>query len=44
MRYIDISKIELPEGWKDKADSLAKQLREAGSEESRNAIISKNQI
>jgi len=44
MRYIDISKIELPEGWKEKADSLTKQLMEASSDDTRNAIIDKNQI
>lgn len=44
MRYIDISSITLPDGWKEKADSLIKQLEKIESEFDRNNIIDKNQI
>ena len=44
MRYIDLSKIEIPEGWLDKASQLAQKLNDADSDEARNAIITKNQI
>lgn len=44
MRYIDLNKIELPEGWLDKANSLTQQLTQADSAESRETIMTKHQI
>lgn len=44
MRYIDLRKIVIPEGWLDKANGLAQQLQEADSDETRDTIIAKNQI
>ena len=44
MRYIDLSKIEIPEGWLEKANGLAQQLNEVDSDEARDNIIAKNQI
>ena len=44
MRYIDLSKIELPKGWLDKAKKLNQLLTEADSEKARDTIIDKNQI
>lgn len=44
MRYIDLNKIVLPEGWLNKARRLTQQLTEVNSEEARDAIINKNQI
>jgi uncharacterized protein (TIGR02646 family) len=44
MRYIDISKIDLPKDWVEKADALTKKLKDALTEEDRNIIIKKNEI
>lgn len=44
MRYIDISKLELPEGWKERAKTLKKQLNEAKTKEARSTILEQNPI
>lgn len=44
MRYIDLSELELPDGWLDKANKLTQELVEANSLEARNTIIAKNEI
>lgn len=44
MRYIDISKLELPEGWMEKAKALTKSLEAAGSKEARDKVLDENPI
>ena len=44
MRFIDITKLELPPGWIDKATALSKQLTEAASNDERSKILEENPI
>lgn len=44
MRYIDITKLEIPDGWVDKAKALSVKLAEAKDDEERSEIFKKNPI
>lgn len=44
MRYIDITKLELPDGWEDKAKTLNNKLLSAKDDAERAKIFSKNPI
>lgn len=45
MRHLDIdfSQLELPQGWRDKAQQLSDSLRDAKNEKQRSDIINNNQ-
>lgn len=44
MRYIDLSKLELPDDWQAKADSLHAQLAAATNKDERSKILKENPI
>jgi hypothetical protein len=44
MRHIDLTQIQLPVGWKDRADNLTAQLRAAPNNDARAQIMDANQI